>query len=360
MKLHVFNPEHDIALAFNRKHLTMPHASQELRMNLGWIPALWAADGDVVMVDDVNYAAKAAKKFGLKKADVLFLSKEEVKSIRFDEVQPWGWDLALRTQLLEAGVGERLLPSGETLAGHRELSSRRQTTDALRVLRDGLEDETCGESFYMTTTEMGGDIPGKRQRVVLKAPWSSSGRGVRYVHGDLDAGFAGWLRRVVKMQGGVMVEPYYNKVKDFGMEFYAHEDGTVSYEGLSLFHTSNSTYTGSILASEAKKRQMLSAYVPETLINAIIQRAEGYFSKLVRSYKYEGPFGIDMMIVAHENGRGFLLHPCVEINVRRTMGHVALALAPGEMAPPQLMEFVHDVNYILKIRDLENNYVQTL
>jgi hypothetical protein len=53
---------------------------------------------------------------------------------------------------------------------------------------------------------------------------------------------------------------------------------------------------------------------------------------------YEGPFGIDMMVVANPDAtsekslaadieeRQFLLHPCVEINLRRTMGHVALAL----------------------------------
>ena len=81
MKLHIFNPEHDIALAFNRRHQTMPHAAQELRMNLGWIPALWAGDGDVVLVDDVPYAVKAAKRSGLKMADVLFLGKGEIKGI---------------------------------------------------------------------------------------------------------------------------------------------------------------------------------------------------------------------------------------------------------------------------------------
>jgi hypothetical protein len=83
MKLHIFNPEHDIALAFNRRHQTMPHAAQELRMNLGWIPALWAADGDVVLVDDVPYAVKAAKRSGLNMADVLFLGKDEVRDLIF-------------------------------------------------------------------------------------------------------------------------------------------------------------------------------------------------------------------------------------------------------------------------------------
>ena len=40
-----------------------------------------------------------------------------------------------------------------------------------------------------------------------------------------------------------------------------------------------------------------------------------------------GPFGIDMMIV---KGEKYGLHPCVEINLRRTMGHVALSLSPTD------------------------------
>ena len=35
-----------------------------------------------------------------------------------------------------------------------------------------------------------------------------------------------------------------------------------------------------------------------------------------------------MMVVSADNG--FLLHPCVEINLRRTMGHAALTLSPDD------------------------------
>jgi hypothetical protein len=68
----------------------------------------------------------------------------------------------------------------------------------------------------------------------------------------------------------------------------------------------------------------------------------------MRDY-YTGPFGIDMMIVARPDRQGLLLHPCVEINVRRTMGHVALSLSPSGNAPVQLMRIEHDVNYRLKV-----------
>lgn len=359
MKLHVFNPEHDIALAFNRRHQTMPHAAQELRMNLGWIPALWASDGDVVLVDDVPYAVKASRRSGLKMADVLFLGKGEIKGLIFDEVLPWGWDLTVKTELEEAGVDKRLLPDEGALIDIRHLSNRRKTINSLQVLRMRLEDQTCGESAYVTTLENGRRVLDKWKNVVIKAPWSSSGRGIRYVNGSMSLATKNWVHRVMEKQGGVMVEPYYNKVKDFGMEFYAEKDGSIRFEGFSLFITQNGAYTGSLLGSYEEKLEMLSRYVPAALLENIIERIVKYAPHQIEG-QYTGPFGVDMMIVAGEGGKGFLLHPCVEINMRRTMGHVALALTPPPRAPKQLMRIIHDVNYKLKINDLENNFIQTI
>ena len=359
MKLHIFNPEHDIALAYNLRHQTMPHAAQELRMNLGWIPALWAADGDVVLVDDVPYSVKAAKQSGLKMADVLFLGRGEIKDMLFDEVLPWGWDLAVKTELEEAGVNKQLLPDEGKLIDIRHLSNRRKTINSLLVLRMKLEDQTCGESAYITTFESGRKVLEKWGNVVIKAPWSSSGRGIRYVNGLMNDATKNWVHRLMEKQGGVMVEPYYNKVKDFGMEFYAEKDGRVRFEGFSLFVTQNGAYAGSLLATNEEKLEMLSKYLPIALLETIIERIITHAPRLLEEY-YSGPFGVDMMIVAGEDGKGFLLHPCVEINLRRTMGHVALALTPPPMAPKQLMRIIHNVNYNLKISELENNFIQTI
>ena len=62
MKIHIFNPEHDIALAADSVFWTAPHAGRQLRADLGWIPALWAADGDIIVVDDVTASESAIKK----------------------------------------------------------------------------------------------------------------------------------------------------------------------------------------------------------------------------------------------------------------------------------------------------------
>ena len=55
MTLHIFNPEHDIALASNLSNFTAPHAGRQLRADLGFLPALWAEEGDVVLVENVEY-----------------------------------------------------------------------------------------------------------------------------------------------------------------------------------------------------------------------------------------------------------------------------------------------------------------
>ena len=57
-KLHIFNPEHDIALASNLSNFTAPHAGRQLRHDLAFLPALWAGEGDALLVDDVEVARK--------------------------------------------------------------------------------------------------------------------------------------------------------------------------------------------------------------------------------------------------------------------------------------------------------------
>lgn len=123
------------------------------------------------------------------------------------------------------------------------------------------------------------------------------------------------------------MEPYYNKVKDFGMEFEV-SDGKVEYCGLSLFQTVKNAYTGNLLASEEMKVEMMAPYVGRQQLAELRDEVAGVMEPCLKDV-YQGPFGVDMMVCADEDGRLFV-NPCIELNLRRTMGHVALAL--GEMA----------------------------
>ena len=56
--LHIFNPEHDIALAANLSNFTSPHAGRQLRHDLGYLPAIWASADDYVLVENVEDAQR--------------------------------------------------------------------------------------------------------------------------------------------------------------------------------------------------------------------------------------------------------------------------------------------------------------
>ena len=382
MTLHIFNPEHDIALAANLSNFTAPHAGRQLRNDLGFLPALWAQEGDRVLVQHEESALKAYRrvchrlvKLGIKKIENGELRMENYDKSIFSapfsilhspfSIAPWGWDRAIRRELERNGVPASLLPAAEQIEQIRQLSHRRTSAQLLPLLQ---MDGTVGEAFECTTVEQVEELYQRYGRLVLKAPWSSSGRGVRFFTMDngqltMDNGqlpMSNWITNVLKTQGSIMAEPYYNKVKDFGMEFEVDAEGRIHYLGLSLFHTVNGAYQGNILATEAVKREMISRYIPISLLDSVKQR----IVERLTLNSYVGPFGIDMMIVKsigngnHNSQLSIVncqlgLHPCVEINLRRTMGHVALSISPTDDDIRAVMRVIYDGNhYKLKINKL--------
>ena len=117
-----------------------------------------------------------------------------------------------------------------------------------------------------------------------------------------------------------MLEPYWaGKVMDFGMEFEADSTG-IRYQGLSIFKAKNGAYLGNLLDTEENKRLLLAAHVDMKLLDKLTKAILRELDGLIVG-NYTGPFGIDMMLL--EDGR---INPLVELNLRRTMGHVAIQL----------------------------------
>ena len=272
-----------------------------------------------------------------------FITKEQIRQCPFTAVDVWGWDLAIRAYLLRWGVESAMMPSVTQIDTIRLLSHRRY---AMQLLESLQMPGTIGNSCETDQMAVITDRLHSGEQLVVKAPWSSSGRGVRFMSGDMNIYDSGWLNHVIEKQGSVMVESYCNKVKDFGMEFMSDGCGSVSYVGLSLFQTSNGAYTGNILALEEDKMSMISRYIPVSLLDDVKEKICGM--SLLNGYV--GPFGIDMMIVRHHTQ--LLLHPCVEINLRRTMGHVALHLSPSDDDIRMVMRIDYEDKYKLRIRKL--------
>ncbi|MBR4572112.1 MAG: hypothetical protein IKO28_01660 [Prevotella sp.] len=283
----MFNPEHDIVLALNAgKGFVPPRAARKLREDLAFLPSIWGDDDE--------------------------------------EVSVWGWDAAVVAELVKQGVPREKMPTDEQLSEIRRLSNRSLAVELLRELRE--MPGTTGYSEVCTSVAEVEDFIAKHGETILKAPWSSSGRGVKEAPLQTSPkweAFHQWMQNLLAHQGSIIVEEKCEKVMDFALEYVADREGRIVYKGLSLFETQNGAYTGNLLLPEEEKREILRQYVGDSLMQEVSERIKQFLASRLRGI-YHGPFGVDMLVA--KNNCELLLNPCIEINLRRTMGHVALAL----------------------------------
>ncbi len=282
--VYIFNPEHDLCLANG----------------------------------DPNYVPPAsAVKFGVDCKEIVGVIGGN------DPVVAWGWDSALKRRLVLSGCSEANLPSDVAIAAIRELSHRKYALEASSFVRKrlysvgSLLEESAEELFSV------GDVYSfldRNDSAVLKAPWSGSGKGLRWIRrSDITDSDIGWCRRVISIQGSVMAERRENVVRDFATLFNITDEG-VFFEGFSLFYTGNGTYRGNVLASDDYILEVLSGFVPSAVILECVESLRFFLEQRFFG-RYRGFAGVDMFIC--EAGGQYFLAPCVEINVRMTMGLLA-------------------------------------
>lgn len=369
MVLHVFNPEHDLVLAAGEGNFTPPKMVRNFYADLGFLPALWAKEGDIVWVADVEAAREKLRHIKRATQHIVLMNDDMLTSFLLSNngmegnltVEPWGWDRKMKCKLTTISRSSLMLPSDSWLDEVRRMSSREWMAQNFlpelktQLIRKGLS-RIVGHSFVLHSMQQLRTLLLRHPLIVVKAPWSSSGRGIRYIDRTPDPSTAGWCANIIDRQGCITAEPYYNKICDFGMEFFCHPDGTVRYLGLSIFKTSKRMYTGSLLATEADKRAIPARYVDVNALDIIADTA-AQLSQQLFSGVYTGPFGIDMMVVSDADGAP-AIHPCVELNLRRTMGHVALALSPDATQPQQLMSITHATgSYRLRLHTISDGWV---
>jgi len=317
MTLHLFNPSHDDALADGTPYYCSSEAARVLESRLWAIPTLWANPGDVIVrpkgisTDGAPFLTSA----------VQWVDECDLHQVHPQKVDVWGWDAQVIFRLQRAGISPHLLPSSASLAQIRSLSSRRLSVDLLQHIRQVLP-QTVGTSMWCESEASVWQFVETHQKVVAKAPWSTSGRGIFLLTPDASHSPRGRVARIIRQQGGIEVEPYYHRVADFALEFCA-DASRVQFQGISLFMThSGGAYAGNLIAHPDRLMQCFPHSL-RSLIDEVTGVLPHCLSALLRG-EYVGPLGIDMMLV--QTAEGVKVHPCVEVNLRRTMGHVALQL----------------------------------
>lgn len=234
---------------------------------------------------------------------------------------PWGWNHQIARLIREFAAAEQIeifgIPSDEWLNNLRNLAHRRTTISFLNNLPQNFTSHLIYPREYSDLTEVIVRFQ-EDNRLFLKAPWSSSGRGVMRTDDLGIKHIEPWARGIIRSQGSVMIEPIYEKTLDFATEWWKDKNtGDVTFIGVSVFETSNrGKYHGQIYANQealtnliCSNTKMFTQDLIEALRMAIMTTLEGY----------DGPVGIDMMVLS--DGK---IHPCVEMNLRKTMGMVAM------------------------------------
>lgn len=325
--MRVLNLEHDLCLASGERNFIPPRAVVEFAQRCRWIERFMRAP------------------------------EGEVRCI-----VAWGWNMQLRERLLREGVPEEELPTCEELEFIKDNSRREVAVELLEYLNCNMGEDGNSEdgesrgnlvsSRYRIVAHSLQEVEefiGKKGIVVLKAPLSGSGKGVRFVTKELMETDRGWCRRTLESQGAVIVEQRLDVVQEFAMLFEICGGG-VKFVGYSLFYASNGAYRGNLLASNGYLEEKLAEIASKEIAANITPgrpegRAEDEMSgkpearvtvktleeirEMVAGFlqqrlggKYTGYVGVDMFLYRDCEGR-IRMNPAVEINLRMTMGLIA-------------------------------------
>lgn len=315
-KCHLYLPENDLALAVGLAQYTPPTAAWQLHMAGEALPLWYGEDDDLFYSYGINdrWLTERREAFGI---DV------DVYAGGDAEAAPWGWSAYTRRLLRDNCPRLTGIPDDAGIAVLRALSHRRTSVAV---------NERLGYPAAREVTdpqELCGILEGGRH--FLKQPWSSSGRGNIDTLGQTPEEVLRQASGVIRRQGSIMVEPWRDGLLDFAL-LLRSEGGKVRAVGWSLFSTVRmGEYAGNVIAPQEYILHRIHRETDPSELAEAVSGIEEVLTDLAGPH-YRGYMGVDMMAWRDEGGHKRLC-PCVELNLRMTMGVVALQMARRHVAP---------------------------
>jgi hypothetical protein len=318
----------------NTEHYTPPINVRKMTKDLAFLPAWYAEKEDYVFVDDgetpdATFLSDLPETI---RPSALPLTRNDlVKNaaiLPHMEVRPWGISrpvICLFNELKQSYGLPLDLPLWKQ--EYSRLTNRRTAAECLDMLREILPDTPLPPTprFFSEIEEIETFMQRHSGNFVLKAPYSSSGRGLLWTNGNrLNDNERKRIGKILRTQGAISMEQVADKIQDFAMEYHSDGKGNIRYEGLSLFHTTpQGAYKGNTLQTQSALREKLQTYVGKETTEPIRQAVT---QALVQTFatRYTGYIGVDMLL--YKGKEAFDIHPCIEINLRYTMGLAALRI----------------------------------
>ncbi len=165
--------------------------------------------------------------------------------------------------------------------------------------------------------------------VVIKQPWSTSGRGIHFVDNNNKKLDKAWILGSFKRQGFVTVEPFMNKVLDFSLHFNINQK---EVKNIGISYSVNNR-KGSFIGGNINRKK-IKTNIQNKLTHFIEANINYKLFYIVKKAivindihkKYTGVVGIDGIVYQDKNNELFI-HPCVDVNMRYNMGLLNIKLS---------------------------------
>ena len=314
-----------------------PLLLQQMESDLATLPMFFGDSGDTIISEN-----KPSTKFlnnlhsmGFEIPNFQSLSEAEVlHDNSLEEIYPWGWSPAAHFILknLKEKCSQKFKnrPNSEWTDTHRRLYER---STALRFLQDLLQNTLTSKFVELHQTgqivQSISDIENlltTNNPLVLKAPMSSSGRGVQIIRKSmLNNSNKQWFAGILKQQKYLIAEPYIDKISDLSFQFRINSEQDIDFLGTSFFETnSNGQYQctllnpvfGNLFPGRDKELTELLEFTAHLLLIAL--------KGTIYAQLHRGFIGIDAMIFQENDG--LKIQPCIEVNCRMNMGILALQI----------------------------------
>lgn len=331
-----FNPTCELAIANGSFSYMPPQLLRDFEKDCAALPFLFASSNDYVLTE-----TKPSYEFLQELTDAgfqmpVFASlKELMEKSSFNHLLPWGWSpsahFVLKSLKDKCSQDFKNSPVFNWHQMHRTLFERKTSLNFLVQLLENhplnffIKRESTGTVVaHMAEIEI---LLNKQFPLVLKAPLSSSGRGIQIIRkADLNTSNRQWISGVLGQQGYLVAEPYLDKRMDLSFQFHINDLGKPEYLGYSIFETnSNGQYKSTLIHPKISK---LLPDEPFRTVNDMIEITAELItqnlSQSIFSVWHRGLMGIDAMI--YKDGKDLKIQPCIEINSRMNMGILAIQL----------------------------------
>ncbi|MCL1936908.1 MAG: hypothetical protein FWF52_00745 [Candidatus Azobacteroides sp.] len=329
--IHYFNPGHETAVLYASKHYQPPANQVKMQQELAFLPAWYARSGDFVWMED-DGKEKLNEIESVFSSGTQAVSPKDLVDKRADlfaqRVDLWGispQSIELFEKLNKAYDLHWQIP--EWKPEYAALGNRFFAHGILSFLISTypeIEEEILPQLFS-NIDEIEHYLVLCQKQQLVKSPYSSSGRGLVWLPpGKLSRSEKQIISGMLKKQSCVSIENALDKQFDFSMHFENDDERTVRFIGYSIFQThTKGAYEKSFLSAQDELEKRIATFIEVKLLNSIQKAFVEIIGEKYAPF-YKGNIGVDMMI--YQSGNRYRLHPCIEINMRKSMGYLAIRL----------------------------------